>query len=212
MYQKVLKGIPGLTSADVETMLGGGMGLVCNWWRRVGTISPYEVATRLADPIELDRHLNRYGQMHHAKGVTHGQDSPYISTTAGVVQNGRRGYARYPAFEIAHQFATQRCSTDGCVFYCWVETAGRPAPTVPSLAEEIRDSNQYPIFYWYHHQGELTAKIHIPSVCIEKAELFSASASWAALLSGRRPVPMSTIFNPRYVAPEDLANVREIVG
>ncbi|PWT74940.1 MAG: hypothetical protein C5B59_09925 [Bacteroidetes bacterium] len=41
-FQKVVKGISGLSDADVEGMINGN-GIICNWWRKKGPIYNKEI-------------------------------------------------------------------------------------------------------------------------------------------------------------------------
>lgn len=165
MFQYVLKGIPDLTAADAHLTMNAG--ILCNWWRRVGTLPNSEVRGRLTQK-ELDDHIAHYGATVAGQTYTVGQNSPFISTTAGTyqVQNSKT-YKYFSAELTAIRFATRHSRTDGVIFRAWVPVLGRPSVPLAQFAEELRDPNQYPRAYGFHHQGEVTAKIAIPSAQIE---------------------------------------------
>jgi hypothetical protein len=83
-FQKVLKGIAGLSRQDADaTFLAG---IQCNWWRKVRTISPEEIVQKLTAD-NLDWHLNHYAdpdpRMNNAPFY---ENTPFISVTAGSVE------------------------------------------------------------------------------------------------------------------------------
>ncbi|WP_343303072.1 hypothetical protein AAHN97_16075 [Chitinophaga niabensis] len=79
------------------------------------------------------------------------------------------------------------------------------------FSEEVRELHIYKDYLPYHKQGEIMAKIIIPTVQIEKANGYDGPAAKMALSSGKLPAPSHTIINPNYQAPEKLSNIREVL-
>ena len=206
MFQKVLKGIE--AHADIDPALILEQGLLCSWWRRVSKLPRNEVSGRL-NHSELLKHLNQYNVPVPGQSYTYGQNSPFISTTAGTVQTSDRHYTNFPAEMTALRFATKNFSVAGFVFRAWLPVLGRPAVPLEAFGEEVRDPHQYPIAYGYHQQGEVVAKILIPPSQIEGYGEFEGPAVATALSAGRPVTPKRQRLNPGYVRPEDYVNVRE---
>jgi hypothetical protein len=154
-FQRVLKGVHavtpgrpgGLTNSDVEQMLAGD-GLVCNWWRNKpgGTISPREIQDKLSETTLRD-HLVAYERVK--------DDTPYISTTAGVVERdaARTRNVYFPPLYTALRFATENFTRSGYVFHAYVLTLGKKAVNLEEFAEELRDLQTYTQYYAYHPEG-----------------------------------------------------------
>lgn len=185
-------------------------GLLCNWWHRVSVLPRNEVAGRLTES-ELLAHLNQYTATVPGQSFTFGQNSPFISTTAGTYQTTDKHYTHFPAEVTALRFATKNFSTVGYVFRAWLPVLGRPAVALEGFGEEVRDPHQYPVAYGYHRQGEVVAKILIPPSQIEGYGEFDGPAVAAALAAGGPAHPTSEQSNPQYVRPEDCINVTEVV-
>jgi hypothetical protein len=66
-------------------------------------------------------------------------------------------------------------------------------------------------FLPYHHEGEITAKISISSVTIEKAEFYDGPSAKASLAGYSKPVPLDTIINPNNANPDNYNNIREVL-
>ncbi len=206
MYTMVMKGIPNIQDADIFEIFAGG--IICNWWRDVHWLPQSEVVTRLTEK-ELDQHLRKYGQRNHKKGGRkNGEVSPFISTTAGARQAGPKPYWEWPAFFTALRFATNQFTCDGWILRGWLQTAGVPSVAVPWLAEEIRDVHQWGQYFRFHHQGELTAKIVIPAVCIAGADQYDLATVQAALTANALPLSHRTMSNSQYQNPADLLPLR----
>lgn len=210
LFQYVLKGIPGLSDADALAVFDTG--LLCRWWRRVGLLPAAEVSRRLTED-ELMNHLARYHEKVPGESYTYGQNTPFISTTAGTYQTpSSRTYKHFSAEWTAIRFATDTFRTDGVVFTAWLPVLGRPALALQGFAEELRDPNQYPTAYGYHHQGEVAAKIQIPPAQIKSFARYSGPLARAALKAGKPIEPVAPPeSNLRFVAPEEHSNVRDVV-
>lgn len=211
-FQLVLKGISSLDDAEALERLRT-TGIPCRWWARVHRISPAEIKDKLSDR-NLDWHLNRYDQ----PDPTQNNDpfyehTPFISTTAGVVERDalmRRNWL-YPPLLTALQFATRDFTQVGYVFYAYVYTLGKKGIELRAFSEEVRDLLMYTGWLPYHPEGEVVAKIEIPSVNLEKYEKYDGRTAWADLASGRLPRPIDTQLNPSYEPPERFANVRGLI-
>jgi len=218
-FQKVLKGIKDLTHAEVSVMVNAD-GIHCNWWRREGTISPGEISDQLTDSNMLT-HLNQYddplpaAHPHYSptEKLTYGDITPFISTTAGAVQRFSLAGLNicFPAFMTALQFATANFTTTGYIFYAYLLTLGKKAIPLMQFSEEVRELHIYRHFLPYHREGEIVAKIVIPSPQIERAEEYDGPSALAALCTGKFPSPVLTLRNGSYAAPDKYSNIREIL-
>jgi len=164
-FQKVLKGINGLSRADVAVMVKAD-GIRCDWRRDEVFIEPFS-----------------------APGLT----------------------ICIPAFMTALQFATANFTTNGFIFHAWILTFGKPSVPPKPFAEEVRESRFYSQYLPYHREGEVIAKIVLPSTQIEKAGEYSGPLALKDLRTGKLPQPVHTIGNPNYAAPDKYSNSLEIV-
>lgn len=72
----------------------------------------------------------------------------------------------------------------------------------------MRELNIYTMYLPYQLEGEITAKIHIPSHCLELPQKYEGATAWKDLAAGTLPTPIHTDRNPNYAAPALYANVR----
>jgi hypothetical protein len=184
-----LKGIPkqhGFGDADANLVLT--QGLLSKWvihhagnMLGPGVVSAHQALSDAA----LAAHVNAYG--------TVAATTPYISLTAGVVERDpvTRVPLRRPAWTTALDFATQSGRSDGYVFECWVPLPPNPAPELPGFGEEVRDLNLQPRFAWWHHEGEIAAKLVVPARQIRRVYKYTA----ALMLANVTP-------NPDFVPPD----------
>jgi hypothetical protein len=210
-FQKVLKGIAGITRQDAANNLVGG--IICNWWRRVQTINPVETVQKLTER-NLDWHLNRYDDpdplMANAPFY---ENTPFISVTAGVVERSefRRRNIVFDPFITALRFATRDFATTGFIFYAYVFTLGRQSLDLRSFSEEVRELNIYRNFLPFHPEGEITAKIEVCGPQIERWEEYDGPAALASFQAGLVPQPTCICFNSIYASPEQHCNIRGLV-
>jgi hypothetical protein len=210
-FQRVLKGVHaatagrpgGLTDSEVEEMLAGN-GLLCNWWRNTPerTISPREVVDKLSDETLRD-HLVAYDRVK--------DETPYISTTAGVVERdaARARNVYFPPLYTALRFATENFQRDGYVFHAYVLALGKKAVNLDGFAEELRDLQTYTDYYAYHPEGEFVEKIQLPAVRIEKVERYTLASIRDSLSRFQPPAPDATFRNEDvYRDPNQYANIR----
>ena len=218
-FQKVLKGIKELSRADAAVMVMDE-GIHCNWSRREGSISTSEISEKLTDGNILC-HLNQYGDplppshphFSRTEKLTYGDITPFISTTAGAVQRFSAPGLNicFPAFMTALQFATANFTTSGYIFYVYLLTLGKKAIPLMQFAEQVRELQFYSQYLPYHREGEIVAKIAIPSPQIEKAEEYHGPNALRELRTGKFPTPTHTILNSNYAAPDKYSNIREFV-
>lgn len=190
------EGNPALSWEAACALLGQGHGILSNWWRNKpeGKISPSEVGTVLTEE-NLERHVHDYANF--------GPETPFISVASGCVERDalRRRNKAYSAVDTALDFATYTGAYPGCLFYGWLIAGLNPAVALSSLAETIRDLNVYHRWSPFQLEGEVTAKVHIPSNQIERVEWWD--------MSSNSTVPQRTYTNPNFVGPSPLLNVRE---
>lgn len=216
-FQKVLKGISNISKQEAEKIVLYE-GIHSNFWRAKKVITNTEVKDELTE-MNLLHHLNDYekplpsGHKWEDYGKTYGDMSIFISTTAGAIQ--RDDYISknvlFAPYITALNFATNFFEDDGYLFYAYVMTLGKKSIALASFSEEVRELHIYTDFLPFHHEGEITAKVSIPSVFIEKAEYYIGIDALQELDQGRLPMPVYTINNPNYADPDDYNNIRELL-
>lgn len=198
LVQWCLKGIPkqpGFDDSDANQVLVDGLmsRRVARQW--ANPLGPELVLAHQAlSDAALAAHVNAYGTV---KATT-----PYISLTAGVIERDpqTRAAITRPAWATALDFATQGGSSEGYVFECWVQLPGNPAPELPGFGEEVRDLNLQPRFAWWHHEGEIAAKLVVPARQIRRVYKYTA----ALTLANMTP-------NLDFVPPDRISNIRGLV-
>lgn len=204
MYiQMCVKGIAGGTRKSRHTLtwdeacdlLASGRGIMSNWWRTEGEITPSGVADILNE-TNLNRHLHDYDVF---RGKT-----PFISLACGAVERDRiaRTNFLYSAIDTALLFATDGWVRPGALFYCWVPTALNKAVELRAIAEPVRDLLTYRTWSLYQLEGELAAKVHIPSNQIERVEWWDGSQDKTRAIHEFR--------NSNYVEPAAVTNLRDL--
>lgn len=202
MYIQIcVKGIPGshngsngLTWDDAIGLVETHQGIVSNLWRNNGMLTPRKVADVLTDE-NLDHHLHRYAK--------YGPNTPFISLACGSVERRpefQENLVR-SAIDTALGFATSDWLHPGTLFYLWVPIGHHKTVPLSAFSEPVRDLNIYQRWSEYQLEGEITAKIHIPSNQIEKIEWWDGSVS--------QSTPVNTMPNPHYVKPDSLSNIRD---
>jgi hypothetical protein len=210
-FQKVLKGIQGLSRAQADEVFQ--VGIICNWWRNVNLISPAQIVQKLTLD-NLDWHLNHYDDPYPLPGdAPFSENTPFISTTAGVVE--RDTFAAhnlvFDPFITALQFATRDFTSVGHIFYGYVFTLGRQSIELAEFAEEVRDLNIYKNYMPFHHEGEIAVKIEIRAPRIEKWEEYDGPTAQSELDVGNLPAPILVRDNAIYAPPEKFCNIRGLV-
>jgi hypothetical protein len=206
-FQYILKGIPKIGSEKVEKIFSE-TGLRCNWWRSAGSITSEQIKAKLnSDNLYL--HLEHYQEVPPGSDRAFCEDTPFISTTAGTAVEDTAAGKLYvhDAFWEAAMFATERFNSDGWIFYGYVYVLGKPAIELQEFAEEVRNFHLYARFLRHRREGEITAKIEIPSVRLQRAEFYRGSKLSEQLMRGQRPKPVKVLLNDTYCPPERYANV-----
>ena len=203
MYiQHCVKGIAGtrnggygITWDEAKRTIEGADGIMSNWWRQSGRITPRQVAEVLTDE-NLDRHLHDYDAF--------GKYTPFISLACGGVERNTllQSNFLYSARDTALQFATDDWARPGALFFLWVPTSLKPAIPLSAFAEPVRDLNIYRRWSPYQLEGEITAKIHIPANQIQRVEWWDSEHS--------QSTPEDCCINPDYIEPDPLSNIRDM--
>jgi hypothetical protein len=204
--QWCIKGVSGVDDNEARRIIDGRQGLLCRWWRNVGRISPPQVAEKLT-PANLDLHVNHYAAPDPATNAPFCDGTPFISLAAGSVERSTflQTNIAHSARLVALDFATEGGTVDGYLFYCYVTVALRPAVSVESVAEEVRELNTYRRYSPFQTEGEITAKIHVPANQIQRCEAYSIVAPGVV-----RAVPDWVHANPSFEDPASISNIREL--
>lgn len=205
----MLKGISVDDDAVADNILLNS-GIICNWWRKVRTISPVEVRARLTER-NLLWHLSHYDEPDPTEGnEPFSEHTPFISTTAGAIERDPLTASNifHDPFAIALDFATDAGTRSGYIFYGYVFTLGKKSVPLQYFSEEVRELNIYTDYLEYQLEGEITAKISIPSVLLQRYERYEVSTVQAAALAGVRPDPDYVRVNPNFADPTRFSNIR----
>jgi hypothetical protein len=211
IIQQVIKGLNKLDDQNVDDIFQ--LGILCNWWRTQGQLLQDQVPDRLTE-TNLDWHQNSFNKPDPSQGSQpFNLNTPFISTTAGTVERDtvNRTNTLTPAWKTALFFATDRWKTDGWLFYCHLFLIGKRAVRVEAFSEELRELNIYTAFSPFYVEGEITAKLVIPTAQIERADFWSLSDAKKAVASGILPAASRTRSNKYYVQPEDYNNLRTLM-
>jgi hypothetical protein len=186
----------GLTWAEAISTISSGLGILSNWWRNVGRITPDGVQTVLTED-NLDRHLHDYDAFR--------DDTPYISLAAGAVLRDPALMSNqvYDAVDTALFFATDDWDHPGALFYCWTVVGFHPAVPFAFVSEPVRDLLIYRGWSPYHDEGEIVAKVHIPAHQVRRIEWWDSTITDTG--------PADSWDNPGYKAPDPLLNQRDMV-
>lgn len=96
IVQWCVKGMSLPDDATAKWLIDSGSGIICNWWRRLGAISPDQSRQVLTD-VNLDRHVNHFGKPDPMTGRPFSESTPFISMSAGMVERdavAKTNYAR----------------------------------------------------------------------------------------------------------------------
>jgi hypothetical protein len=204
-FQWFRKGVNGLVDETAVAILRE-RGLICCWWQEVGLISPPQIADKLT-PDALRRHLDDYGSVE--------KETPFISLTAGVRMRatGTRGHGSnyvVSAQRTALTYATDDFQSPGHIFAGWVPVLPQPDVALEGFAEDVRDLTVYSRFRRFHRQGEVTAKIGVPTAQLAWVERWDLGPGPDSP-KGRRAHSVKRWSNPRFLAPEGRAAVRDVL-
>jgi hypothetical protein len=206
--QWCIKGVNGLTDDQARGVIDENWGLPCRWWQNQPLISPPEIRAKLTRR-NLDMHVNQYQAPDPSTGRPFCEGTPFISLSAGCVE--RRKFLRtntaHRARMIALDFATKGGSVEGYLYTCYVLVALNPAVGVEGLAEEVRELNTYRRYSPWQVEGELTAKVIIPTNQILRCEKWS----FTRMRFRRAPQCHWVHDNPAFDHPRDITNIRELI-
>lgn len=210
IVQWCIKGLQLDDDAAAKAVIDSGNGLLCNWFRQQGHRPFAEFPGKLT-PRNLDMHVNHFLATDPTTGVGFNVNSPFISLSCGTVERDAAAQTNlvHSARSTALHFGTEfgKRST-AYLFLCWVVVGLRPAVEIQGIAEEVRDLNSYRRYSAFQTQGEVTAKVVVPDNQIrwyEKWEWRRTSGHPGAFEK------MDTYHNPRFIHPESLSNVRELI-
>ncbi|WP_327588234.1 hypothetical protein OHA25_15350 [Nonomuraea sp. NBC_00507] len=207
IIQWCIKGMWLPSDAHARRIIDSRDGLICNWWRKVGTIRPNEICNKLTD-INLDFHVNHFDAPDPTTGLPFCEETPFISLTSGAVERDAIAKTNYmhSARRTALWFGTEFGSRDTAyLFTCWLVVAPRPAVEVESVGEEVRDLNVYRRYSDYQTEGEVVAKINLPANHIRDCQ------KWTWNRADRDLIKEWQYLNPRFTPPESLSNIRELI-
>ena len=228
IIQKVVKGLilgddptrpPGDVAEEADlrrlaniTLEGG---IVCRWAAKYGYVPMSEVPHRLT-ARNLYWHQNKYDDPDPLRGgQPFSEETPFISTSAGSIV--RDDFWQRNVLEAAKWsalwFATSGWVRSGLVVYAYLFILGKKAVGHEQFSEEIRELNIYTGYSPFQPEGEITAKIHIPTTQIERIELWMARDYQQAINRGYFDIdrPTDSISNPLYLPPTDYHNIREML-
>lgn len=211
IIQQVIKGVSNLTESQIDKIFRTG--IVCNWWRKRGYLPQDEVPDRLTDR-NLEWHRNSFEKPDPFQGnAPFCINTPFISTTAGTYDRDLANLTNTftPAWKTALYFATERWTKDGWLFYCHLFVIGKKAIQLEAFSEELRELNIHPGFSLFYPEGEITAKLVIPTAQIQRADFWSLSDAQAAFASGNLPAASLVKWNPNFVKPDDYNNLRALL-
>jgi hypothetical protein len=193
--QWCLKGIPeypGFSDSEAIALLNSG--LPSNWVRQNAT---RQLAAGLIDGQQalsetaLFDHVNDYARV--------GTTTPYVSLSAGVVQpGGTFGFAPYPAWYTAADFATQGPTGEGFIYRVWTVVAPKVSASLMNVSDEVRDLNIFRHFWRYNREGEVAAKLLVPYTQIQ----------YVAKLNSQLDI-IWQFRNRQFVQPESISNLLE---
>lgn len=196
--QWCLKGVaeyPGFSDAEAIGVLS--FGLPSNWLRRnarsrldVGLIE----GQRALNETTLFDHVNDYARV--------GATTPYVSLSAGIVQpDAAFGFAPYPAWYTAADFATQGPTGQGFIYRVWTVVAPKMSASLLNVSDEVRDLNVFRHFWRYNREGEIAAKLGVPYRQIQ----------FVAKLNPELDI-LWQVQNGSFVRPESISNLLEEVS
>jgi hypothetical protein len=196
--QWCLKGIPEYPNfSDLQAVEALGFGLPSRWLRQnatdqldAGLIN----GQRALGEAALFDHVNDYARV--------GATTPYMSLSAGIIQlDGAFGFASYPAWYTAADFATQGTTGEGYIYRIWTLVAPKVSASLMNVSDEVRDLNTFRHFWRYNREGEIVAKLIIPFTQIQ----------YVAKLNSLLDV-LWQIHNPDFVPPQSISNLLDEIS
>ena len=214
IIQWCCKGIQDLPKRDVQNILTDPVGLKSRYWLSTDP-NPFPISQALQRLTEqdLDLHVNHYNYRDPATGRPFYETTPFISLSAGCVDRDTTIHTNktYRAFQTALDFATIADHNQptagrrpGWVLFCYVLVSVNPAVRIPSVAEEIRELNHNRAYSQWYSQGEITAKINVPSAQILNAVRWEPQPP-------NTYVATSLLYNRSFVHPAALLDERNML-
>jgi hypothetical protein len=205
IVQWCCKGVGDMAPKKVKRILDGEVGLQCRFWQR-HRILPYELAVERLTERDLDLHVNHYDGTDPITGKAVRDHTAFISLSAGCVERDalRSRNVLHPALRTALIFATERAQRPGWVFTCYVTVAMNPAARIPGVAEEVRELNHRRPYSRFRPEGEIAAKLNVPSRQILCAEHWEPAGKATVQRTGGYR-------NLGFVHPEALLNMRQMI-
>jgi hypothetical protein len=159
--------------------------------------------------MNLDRHVNHFSAPDPSTARPYGEQSPFISLSAGVVERDAAAKTNHVhrARKTALWFGTRfGAESTAYLYVCWVLLTPRSAIEIQSVGEEIRDLNTYRRYSDFQTEGEIAAKVWVPDNQIAQCERWdlSTGASEQYDLTWEHR-------NDRFAPPSLLMNIRELV-
>ena len=201
IVQWCCRGVGALTRGEVEHVLGDGPGLTCRYWELNDPL-PTRMAYRRLTEQYLDLHVNHYTSTDPDSRRPVCDISPFISLSAGCVDRRRllRTNVIHPARRTALAFATANGTRPGWVFTCWVLVAVNRATGIQGVAEEVRELNLARRYSDYYTEGEIAAKINVPSrqiLCAEYWHPVGGTLVRRGLCANNEFVPAAAVSDER---------------
>ncbi|HET7416361.1 MAG TPA: hypothetical protein VFJ61_01885 [Solirubrobacterales bacterium] len=207
IVQWCCKGVNGIGTSEVQAILQDQVGLSCRFWQEQSDRRlPYAEALGRLSERDLDLHVNHYDEDDPATGRPVKDQTVFISLSAGCVERNSLSSRTelHPALRTALIFATDMAQSPGWVFTCYVLLTTNRASRVPGVAEEVRELNHQRAYSHYWAEGEIAAKINVPSRQILCAEYYvPAGAATVEWQGGYR--------NLEFVHPDALLNMRQML-
>jgi hypothetical protein len=171
IVQWCCKGVANISKHEAHNILTGGAGLLCRLWQKDDPLRISEATTRLTEH-HLDLHVNHYDDQEAATGLPVRDVTPFLSLSAGCVSRDMllKTNVLHRARRTALAFGTEQGRTSGWLFTCYVLVSVNRAVGVPAVSEEIRELHHNRRYSPYYTEGEITAKINVPSTQILCAE------------------------------------------
>jgi hypothetical protein len=206
IVQSSLKGLQLPNDEAARSIIDGGGGLICNWWRDVSQITPQQVRAKLS-MMNLDRHVNHFDNAEPESGRPFREVTPFISLSAGTVERDKvmQTNITHTARETALGFGSGFGAVANAYLYrVWVVVAPRQAVKVEGVAEEVRELTTYRSYSAFQLEGEIVAKVIVPPNQIEFCERWDMNPvqGWHCVWHQ---------INADFTLPTELSNVRELI-
>ena len=211
IIQKVIRGIGNITEDEANKMFSEG--ILCNWWRKVKALPQIKKIERLTE-TNLEWHQNRFTEQDPDFGnQPFCENTPFISTTAGCIERDTFNHIniQHRAWFEALRFATKYWTTPGYLFYCDLFVLSKKSVAYEQYSEELRELNLYHAYSHFHPEGEVTAKIVIPGVQIEKWEYYDLTSLVGITQGNNQPSPVNSRINHNYIQASEISNLRALI-